>query len=49
MDLDKAVAEMEMAGMAEKPRDRNAKIVITGNMQVPAVMALVWELLKEDL
>lgn len=47
LDLDKAVAEMEMAGMAEKPRDRNARIVMTGNMQVPAVAALAWHILTD--
>lgn len=46
LDLERAVAEMEMAGVAEEPRDRNARIRITGNMQVPAVAALAWEVLR---
>lgn len=46
MDLEQAVAKMENEGVEEKPRDRNARVVMTGNMQVPAVAALAWEILK---
>ena len=49
VDFKRAVAEMEDAGMAEKPRDRNARVVMTGNMQVPAVAALAWEILSDGL
>lgn len=49
LDFESSIAEMEMEGVAEKPRDRNARIVQTGNMQVPAVAALVWTVLTCDL
>lgn len=45
MDIDQAVTQMEMGGMAESPRDRNARVAMTGNMQVLAVAALAWEIL----
>ena len=45
LDVEESFAQMEMEGMAEEPRDRNARVVMTGNMQVPIVAALAWEIL----
>jgi len=45
VDIEQAIASLEMEGVEEKPRDRNARVVMTGNMQVPAVAALAWSIL----
>lgn len=48
LDLERAVTKMEMDGVAEKPRDRNARVVMTGNMQIPIVAATAWRILTDE-
>lgn len=46
MDVEKALAKLEVGGMEEKPSDRNARVVMTGNMQVPIVAVTAWRILN---
>lgn len=46
VDFEKAPAKMENEGMAESAQDRNSRIAMTGNAQVPAVVAAAGEILS---
>ena len=47
LDIEKAITKMEVDGMEEEPRNRNARVIMTGNMQVPIVAATAWRILTD--